>query len=293
MKWLKEKAIDGAEYRIKIKNTIYEGHSKYQKIEIVDTELFGKVLSLDNIFQTSIKDEFFYHEMLVHPIMTLYNEWLLNEEDKKKDILIIGGGDGGSLKRVLQHEYINSVYVVEIDEDVVSACKKYIPEIAENAWNDPRVNLIINDGTQFIKNPPIKFDFIIIDGSDPVGPAEVLIKQEFYNDCKKALKQAGGLVTQSESPYMMPNEFIQIYKNLKETFFNVYPYLAPVPLYTSGFWSYTIALKTKSNHYFNNDPITKPNILTNKIEKHCNYYNKNIHEASFILPTFIKKQLNL
>lgn len=285
MKWLKEKAIDGAEYRIKVKNTIYEKHSKYQKIEIVDTELFGKVLSLDNIFQTSTKDEFFYHEMLVHPIMTL--------NGLEKNVLIIGGGDGGSLKRVLQHENVKSVYLVEIDEDVIKTCKKYIPEIAEDAWSDSRVNVIIGDGTQFIKNPPVLFDIIIIDGSDPVGPAKVLIKQEFYNDCRNALTSYGKLVTQSESPYIMPNEFTQIYQNLKKVFPHVYTYLAPVPLYTSGFWSYTIGSKYNCHYFPYTHHYKVPKISTEKIEKHCNYYNKNIHEASFILPTFIKKQLNL
>jgi len=283
--WFNEKAFKTTRYGLHVMDKIIRKEkSKYQNIEVFDNELFGRVLALDGIYQTSIEDEFYYHEMMVHPALIVSR--------KRERILIIGGGDLGTARRVLQYPEVEHVDLVEIDENVVDLCEKVIPEIGEDAWDDERLYVKIMDGIEYVKeySPQLlKYDVIIIDGSDPVGPAEVLITKEFYQDCYNILENDGILITQSGSPFSMKKSFYQNVKTLQKVFDDTYPYFAPVPLYTNGNWSYIMAIKGIDLHPLG---LRRPSMnIWKQIKEKCNYYNEQIHTASFTLPESIKRDL--
>ncbi|MBN1654286.1 MAG: polyamine aminopropyltransferase [Deltaproteobacteria bacterium] len=262
---------------LKVNKTVFQAKSEFQTVEIFETDLFGKVLALDSTYQTSVGDEFYYHEMIVHPALTT--------APQIRRVLVIGGGDGGSVREVLRHQEVNHVTMVEIDAVVVDACKKHLPEIGQ-AWSDPRLELLIQDGVAFIeKYNGGPFDVIIIDGPDPVGPAKGLFKYEFYRDCCEKLSPQGVLVVQSESPHVSSESFIDIVSELKKAFRAVHPYLGPVPIYPCGGWSYVYA----SNQL---NPLKIIDQRAERIEKACRYYNRDIHRAAFALPNNLKRILN-
>lgn len=283
--WYNEKAFTSSRYSLHVMDkVIRKEKSKYQTIELFDNELFGKVLALDGIYQTSIKDEFYYHEMIVHPALKVSHT--------RERVLIIGGGDLGTARRVLQYPEVEHVDLVEIDENVVDICEKVMPEIGGSAWDDERLYVKIMDGVEFLKDPSpqfLKYNVIIVDGSDPVGPAEVLVTEEFYRDCYNILEKDGILITQSGSPFSMKESFYKNVKTLQKVFDDAYPYFSPVPLYTNGNWSYIMAIKGMDLHPLG---LRRQHIKTwEKIKEKCKYYNEQIHTASFTLPEDIKRDL--
>jgi spermidine synthase len=172
--------------------------SKYQEILILDTEEFGRVLVLDGAVQTTERDEFMYHEMLVHPAML--------KHPNPERVLIIGGGDGGSVREALKHPSVKEVHLCEIDEEVIIVSEKYLPTISEKL-RDPKVKIYIEDGNVFLEERENYYDVIIMDSSDPIGPAEVLFKEAFYNKVKNALRENGIMVAQTESPFLQEDYF--------------------------------------------------------------------------------------
>lgn len=274
--WFDEIFEGKARYGLKVKRTLYHNRSQYQTIDIFETNLFGKALALDGIFQTSVGDEYYYHEMLVHAALTTAPS--INR------VLVIGGGDGGSVREVLRYPEVERVTMVELDHMVVDACKQYLCEIG-TAWTDPRLELLIEDGTLFVdtfQGQP--FDVIIVDGPDPIGPAEGLIQDSFYRNCRKNLSEDGVMVVQSESPHIMAENFARIVRTLKGVFPNVYPYFGPVPIYASGGWSYTYATSRI-------DPLKIIETRFGQIESSCRYYNRDIHGSAFLQPNNIRKTL--
>jgi len=267
-----EKQTENTEFRIKIKKILFRKKSRFQKIEIFESFDWGKVFALDSLFMVTERDEFFYHESLVHP--------LLSSIKNPEKVLIIGGGDGGTLREVLKHP-VREVIHVEIDEEVVKACKRFFPWTSKS-FKDKRVKLIFEDGSIFIKNTEDKFDVIILDTSDPVGPAKVFYKKEFYKNLKKILKKGGGLSTQAESPVHHLKTIKNLYKILKEEFKSVFPYLSPMPTYPGGLWLYFFVFNKKIKGL---KPL--------RIPQKTKYYNRDIHFAGFKMPEFLKKELNL
>jgi len=265
---------------LKITNLVFETKSNFQNILIFDNSIFGRVLALDNVLQTTQNDEFIYHEMLTHvPILS---------HGKVKKVLIIGGGDGGMLREVLRHKQIEKAIMVEIDEIVVSACEKYMPFLPNNAYKDPRANVIIGDGIDFVKNTKEKFDIIIVDSTDPIGPGMVLFTKEFYSSCKKALNEDGIIVTQNGVPFAQGQELIETYNN-RFNYFNYNRYfIAPVFGYVGGFMAFGWASDNKEYLEVSEETLIKE---LNKIEGKMKYYNPQIHKASFILPEYIKNKL--
>jgi len=267
---------------LKITKVLYEKESKFQKIIIFENPIFGKVLALDDILQTTENDEFIYHEMLTHtPIFAHGNV---------KKVLIIGGGDGGMLREALRHKSIEKAVMVEIDGDVVDACKKYMPNLPGTAYEDPRAEVIIGDGIDYVKNTDEKFDVIIVDSTDPFGPGMILFTKEFYSYCKNALNKDGIIVTQNGVPFSQEDELVQTYQNRKCYFKDNRFFIAPVFGYIGGFMAFGWA--TDNEKAFDVS-IEKLKTDLSNIEGSMRYYTPKVHKSSFCLPMYIQNKLKL
>ena len=219
----------GLNGKILIKKT-----SKYQEIIVIENEYYGKALMLDGCWMTSLKDEKYYHECLVHPA--------LSSIDEKSNVLIIGGGDGGTARECVKYSQISKIDLVEIDEEVIKISKKFLKEIAGEAWNDKRLEINIDDGVKWVKKTKDNvYDVIFIDCSDPSEISNLLFSNSFYEECKRILKPKGILATQSESPESFKNIHINILKTLKNIFKVSETMYSFVPIYPSGIWSWTFA----------------------------------------------------
>jgi len=256
----------------KVEKILLSKKSKFQDLMVFETKSHGRVLTLDGLVMVTEKDEFIYHEMIAH--VPLYSH------PNPKKVLIIGGGDGGTAREVLRHKSIEQVDMVEIDEEVINASKEFLPTMSV-AFKDSRLNLIIGDGVEFVKDKKDEYDVIIIDSTDPISIGEGLFTRKFYSDCKKALKEGGILVNQSESPFYDPKWVEGIYDKLNDIFKVVKSYTAFCPTYPA-IWSFGYCLKDGGEVKFNEEAYKSDNL-------EFKYYNKDIHFASFSLPTFMKK----
>ena len=271
--WFTERETDHLTVQWRITETLYRGRSRYQEIVVAESAEFGRMLFLDGIIQTSLRDEFIYHEMLVHVPLSIH--------PKPEKVLVIGGGDGGTVREVLKHPEVKRVHLVEIDEQVIEVCRKFLPELAAK-FDDPRVEIHIADGVEYLKDRRQAYDVILIDSSDPLGPAEGLFTEAFYADASRALKKEGLLAIQSESPFYTPKLVQDIYRALSRHFPWVRLYTASVPTYSTAPWGFMLA----SRRYLESagPRRSKPIPATR-------YYSPEIHKAAFVLPPFIKELL--
>ncbi|MEM9193562.1 MAG: polyamine aminopropyltransferase, partial [Myxococcota bacterium] len=231
--WYEETYQNEVRFALSVKERLFEGRSEFQHVEILDTATMGRVLVIDGVFMTSERDEFFYHEMLTHPALLL--------AAAPRDVLVIGGGDGGTVREVLRHPEVSSVVMVEIDSVVVEACKEHLASIG-SAWTDPRLDLRIDDGIRFVKeSPDARYDAVLLDGTDPVGPGEGLFNRAFYHEVRRVLRPGGIFALQSESPFLTVRLFRETQAILREEFPSVHPFFGPAPIYSAGVWSWTIA----------------------------------------------------
>jgi spermidine synthase len=264
---------------IGIKRQLFHEVSPYQTVEIFETDTWGKLMTIDGMVMLSEKDEFVYHEMMAHlPLLTHPNP---------ETVLIIGGGDGGTAREVLRHESVKQVDMVEIDETVVRASKLHMPEVGD--FSNPKLNVIYVNGLTFVDGPENKYDVIIIDGSDPVGPAVDLFKKEFYENCHRCLTENGVLISQTESPFVPA--YHESIRSVQRAITDLFPVarllLTFIPLYPSGMWSMSVASKQ-------HDPLDQE-VLENIAERSASfqhklkYYNKDIHAAAFALPGFVRQ----
>lgn len=230
--WVVEQLTPYFKSGIKVERLIFEKQSKYQLIQVYQSEVFGKVLVLDGAVQTTEKDESLYHELLVSLPCLLHG--------RVKRALIIGGGDGGALRTMLELG-AEEAWMCELDEEVVKACRTYMPEISQGAFDDPRVNLVIGDGFEFLEEKRGYFDAICVDSPDPVGEARKLYSREFYRRVKLALAPGGVVACQSGSPWLQPELAKAVNEGLKASFTWVYPYYGLVPSYPGVVWLFTFA----------------------------------------------------
>lgn len=260
----------------------YDVQSPFQRVRILESYKYGKMLALDDMVMTTISDEFHYHEMISHPAMFTHGN--------AKNILVIGGGDGGTVRELLRHTGVEKVTMVEIDGEVIKACKEHLPEIAAS-FDHPKLELLVADGIDFIKNAkPESYDIIIVDGSDPVGPAEGLFSVEFYKNCYNALKSDGIMLAQGESPKFNEKAFTELNHTLQDIFGsqNAPVSLFYVPTYPTGMWSFQYGIKG-NNHPKNIQNETEIDRFVN--ENGLRYYNSDIHKGSFATPNFVKQLL--
>lgn len=268
--WLKEGQIEDAVMTYKIKETLVRKKTEYQDLAVVDTYSFGRMLLLDGIVQTTIKDEYVYHEMISHiPLFTHPNP---------KKVLVVGGGDGGAIREVLKHPSVEKAVLCEIDEEVVNQCKKFLPEIS-CALDSPRCELFIGDGIKYVHEHKNEFDVIIVDSTDPFGAAEGLFGGSFYKEIYQCLTKDGIFVAQTETPFYLPDVVKRVYNDANNVFPITKLFMAGIPTYPSGFWSFTVGSKTY-------DPETVD--LSNTIDIDTKYYTKKLHKACFVLPKFVE-----
>ena len=258
---------------------IHEEQTPYQKIEIFETETFGYLMTIDGCTMVSTRDNFLYHEMMSHPA--------LNSHPNPETVVIVGGGDCGTLREVLKHPEVKSATQVEIDERVTRLSEKYFPELCDRN-SDPRATLFFGDGIQWMKDAkPGSIDLIIIDSTDPVGPAEGLFGKKFYLDCIKALKPDGMLVQQSESPLLHLELIKEMHQAMREAGFAQTTLLHfPQVIYPSGWWSGSIACKQAGPLAQRLDPAAIATL-------DAQYYNEDTHRVAFALPTYVKKALKV
>jgi len=270
--WFKELHDPSSGITFKVKNYLYSGQSPYQKIDLFECETYGKVLTLDGMVMLTERDEFIYHEMISHPALRIH--------PNPEKVLIIGGGDGGTVREVLKYYEVKKVVMVEIDKEVVEVSKKFLPSIACRL-DDPKLEIRYEDGVEFVKNCKEKYDIIILDTSDPVGPAQSLYRRDFYENCKKCLSDKGILVTQAESPWAQLNTIVSLLKEIKGVFEKTSLYLAHIPTYPGGLWAFLMMGKDFDLNQIKRD-----------IKGPTRYYNDEIHEAMTALPQYLKEALN-
>lgn len=271
----KEITPGGYGIAIKTKNILFSEQSKFQKVEIFDTDsTLGKVLTLDDLMMTTEGDEWHYHEMIAHiPMMNHKNP---------KTVLVIGGGDGGTVREVLKHDTVEKVVLCEIDGMVIDACKKYLPTIACELDN-PKCEILVEDAIEYIKDKKNMFDIILIDSTDPMGPGEGLFTDEFYTNVKESLKDGGIMVAQSESPFAQKESVQKMYIQLKKVFPIVSTYTSNIPTYPGGYWAWAFCSKDVIPLSYWDER------RGNEITKTCKIYNKDYHFARFALPNYLKE----
>ena len=276
--WFTENHTENVRFSIKVDKQLYTGQSEFQRIDIFDSEEFGRVLALDGYVMLTEKDEFMYHEMIVHVPMCVH--------PNPRKILVVGGGDGGTVRELVKYSSVESVDLVEIDEDVVTACKEYLPQTA-GMLEDPRVNTHFEDGLKFIRHHENEYDLIIVDSTDPFGPGEGLFTREFYGNCYKALTDDGIMVNQHESPFYANDAYAmqRAHKQIVNSFPIARVYQAHIPTYPSGHWLFGFA--SKKYHPYHDVDFEKWKKLGLKLK----YYNTNLHSASFALPTYVEELL--
>ena len=266
--WFTEKQTDAFGITMKVKQTLETKQTDFQKLDMVETEEWGNMLLLDDMVMTSERDEFVYHEMISHvPLFTHPNP---------KHVLVVGGGDGGVIREVLKHPSVEKAVLAEIDGDVIESSKKFLPSIA-GMLEDPRVEVKVGDGFMHIAESEDMYDVILVDSTEPVGPAVNLFTKGFYAGISKALKEDGIFVAQSDNPWFKADLIQTVHRDVKEIFPITKLYTANIPTYPSGLWTFTLGSKTYN-------PLE--NQRTAEID--TKYYTKDLHGASFVLPKFVE-----
>jgi spermidine synthase len=272
-KWCTEVYRDTA-LSFKMKKKLYAKRSKYQMVEVWETEKHGNLMALDGCYMVSTAEEFVYHDMLTHiPLFAHPNP---------ENILVIGGGDGGTVREAMRHKGVKSIDFVEIDEDVYTVSKKYFPALVKGLEQDKRVHFMFGDGIKFVKESKNKYDVILVDGTDPSDIAGGLFSSEFFQDVHNALKKDGIMVMQSEDPFYDADIIKNVQDRLKKIFKKAGLYLAFIPIYPSGMWSFSYASKSHDL-----------NVIKNKKSKigKCKYYTPELHKAAFALPQFVQDRI--
>ena len=269
--WFSERYSENLQLSFRVKDQLLSVRTDFQRIDVFDTYDYGKLLTIDGTVQMSEYDEFVYHEMI-----TMVPYYFVDH--KPRSALVIGGGDGGTATRLNQIG-IQEITNVEIDTQVVEVSKQFFPHLT-SVFDRKGVNLLIQDGIKYLAETKQKFDLIIIDSTDPEGPAEGLFSKSFYENAKKALNPGGVFVTQSGSPYYQPKAIRMAYSGLSGIFSHVKPYTAFIPTYPSGFWSFTLATDS-----------VRP--LESNICKPGKYFNRDVLNGSFYLPQFVKELIGI
>ena len=274
--WFTEKHEDFLKIGYAITEKLFSEKSEYQKVEVFQTKGHGRMLVNDDLVMIAERDEFIYHDMIAHVPLFCH--------PSPKQVLIIGGGDGGTLREVLRHNTVEKCTMVEIDKVVIDACKEFIPQTA-NAMDDPRSEIIIDDGVKFVADTTQRFDVIIIDSTDPIGPATPLFGEGFYENVKRVLNPHGIVVAQGESPFYTPKIQASLLKIQRSFFSRTYLYNFTNLTYPGGLWSFTFSSdETCPLREFDEKRVEQSGLK-------FDYYTPQIHQAAFQQPAFVRKEL--
>lgn len=271
-----ETLYKGYGQRFRMDKLLHEVRTDHQHLVIFENARMGRVMALDGVIQTTEADEFIYHEMLAHVPLFAHGQ--------AKRVLIIGGGDGGILREVARHGEVEHITMVEIDRAVVDMCKQFLPQHSSGAFDDPRLQLVIDDGMRFVATSDDKFDVIISDSTDPIGPGEVLFSENFYQACRRCLNDGGILVTQNGTPFMQLDEVRTTAQRMTGLFRDWHFYQAAIPTYIGGAMTFawgacdpaqrTLPLATLRQRFVASGITTR-------------YYNSDIHQGAFALPQYV------
>ncbi len=262
----------GSRFSIAVDERLHHEQSAFQKIAIYDTEFFGRVLTLDDLVMLTERDEFVYHEMLVHiPLVSLPDP---------KSVLIIGGGDAGCVREALKHS-VDRVVQCEIDERVTRVCEQFFPWVGP-AVSDPRVELVFDDGAEYLRQNEACFDLIVVDSTDPTGPALSLFTTEFYSSVARALKPGGVMVGQTESPHFDAVLVGRVYEHIRGAFSHVSAYGGAIPTYPSGYWTWSYASSDRNPGDHADEAAAR------RVGASCRYYQPGLQSAAFQLPRFVE-----
>lgn len=276
--WYTEEHTNNVRFTVKVKEFLYSAQSPFQKLDFFDTYEFGRMFTLDGLVMITEKDEFIYHDMITHVPMAV--------KRNAKKVLVIGGGDGGTVRELTRYDSLEQIDMVEIDKMVVDACRKYFP-VTACKLDDPRVHLYFEDGIAFVRDTKEKYDLILVDSTDPIGPGEGLFSTEFYTNCYRILTDDGILVNQHESPYYP--EYAKNMQKAHTKMKRVFPvhrvYQFHIPTYPSGHWLFGFASKGL-------DPIKDAKFDEWKaLNLKTKYYNPDLHVGCFALPNYVLETL--
>jgi spermidine synthase len=279
LSWFTEHLHKHCGQTLEIDEILYEGKTEFQDVMVFRNKTFGKVMILDGVVQTTEGDEFIYHEMFSHvPIVAHGNV---------RNVLIIGGGDGGLLEEVLKHP-VESVTEVELDPGVVDIARTHLRSICGDAYEDPRTDLVIGDGARYVAETDKRFDVIMVDSTDPIGPGAVLFSREFYADCKRCLTPGGVLVTQNGVPFVQPGELTGSVGHFRALFADGSAYVISVPTYAEGFMALGWATDDTGLRKHDVDTIAR---RWAKAGIETRYYNPETHVAALALPNYLRALL--
>ena len=277
-RWVEETLHGGFRVRLKADRVLFDSETEHQQLIIFENSDYGRVMMLDGVVQLSTRDEFVYHEMMAHVPLFAHG--------KAKRVLIIGGGDGGVLREVLRHPEVKRATLCEIDRSVIDLCREHFPDVSAGAFDDPRTRVVIADGTKFVRETDNRFDVIMVDSTDPIGPGAVLFTKEFYTDCRRALAPGGVLVTQNGLPFLQASELKQSVSYFRDLFDDAFAFLATTPSYFGGSMSYGWATDNKKLR------LHKEGKIARRYEKAgafpTRYWRPDIQRAAFALPNYIR-----
>lgn len=271
-----ETLYEGYGQRFRIEKMLHEVRTDHQHLVIFQNPRMGRVMALDGVIQTTEADEFIYHEMLTHvPILA---------HGAAKRVLIIGGGDGGMLREVAKHSTVEHITMVEIDGTVVEMCKEFLPTHSNGAFEDSRLNLVIDDGMRFVATTEEKFDVIISDSTDPIGPGEVLFSKNFYQACHRCLNEGGILVTQNGTPFMQLSGVQTTAGRMNGLFADWHFYQAAIPTYIGGAMTFAWGATDKAYRKLPLETLRQRFAGSGIVTR---YYNPEVHIGAFALPQYV------
>lgn len=276
--WFSEKHTPHVRFSIQVDRQLFCGNSKFQRIDVFESVEFGRFLVLDGYMMLTEKDEFIYHEMITHVAMNVHAD--------PKNVLVIGGGDGGVVRELTRYDEVKKIDLVEIDKMVVDICREYLP-VTASSLEDRRVDLFYEDGIKFVRKCENAYDIIIVDSTDPFGPGEALFTKEFYGSCSNALRKGGILINQHESPFYREDAAAmqRAHKRIAQSFKISRLYQAHIPTYPSGHWLFGFA----SDSYHPIRDFRREDWEKRKFD--TQYYNANLHQGAFALPTYVEELL--
>ncbi len=279
-RWIEEVLQPGLSFKLEAEKILYDNRSAHQHVVVFENRTLGRVLALDDIVQTTERDEFIYHEMLSHvPILA---------HGAVREVLIVGGGDGGMLEETLKHGTIERVTMVDIDADVIDLAKTYLRAICKDAFEDPRTDLVIADAVAFVARCERRFDVIIVDSTDAVGPGVALFGEDFYRNCRRCLTPGGIVVAQDGVPFLRNRELIATHAAFRSLFADASCYLASVPAYVGGPMAFGWGTDDREAR------ATPPAVLRARFEAagiETDYYTPEVHAGAFALPVYIARMI--
>ena len=278
-RWVEETLHSGFRIRLKADRVLFDSETEHQHLIIIETPEFGRLMMLDGVIQLASKDEFVYHEMMAHVPLFAHG--------RAKKALIIGGGDGGVLREALRHPELESVTLCEIDRSVIDLCRAHFPEVSAGAYDDPRTRILIADGTKFVAETDERFDVIMVDSTDPIGPGVVLFTREFYAGCRKALAKGGLLTTQNGLPFLQAAELKRSVGYFRELFNDAFAYLATTPTYVGGPMSFGWASDDGELRQHKRRKIERRYAKAGAFP--TRYWRPDVHVAAFALPAYVRE----